>query len=215
MNEQNLDLISLVLKGGPVMLILLGLSIISLTIIIIKIFQFYKSDIYNGNKILPVYKLLEDNKISQSKELLNSIIHPSSNIITSILDNKNLSNEDRENEVSIIGEKQLRNLEFLLKPLEVISNVAPLLGLLGTVIGMITAFSKLENAGSKVDPAILAGGIWEALLTTAFGLIVAIPALAAFYWLDGKVDKVREEMRHAAIKANIIVKKLKFLFIYF
>ncbi|MDB9971470.1 MotA/TolQ/ExbB proton channel family protein [Alphaproteobacteria bacterium] len=209
MNEQNLDLISLVLKGGPVMLILLGLSIISLTIIIIKIFQFYKSDIYNGNKILPVYKLLEDNKISQSRELLNSIIHPSSNIITSILDNKNLSNEDRENEVSIIGEKQLRNLEFLLKPLEVISNVAPLLGLLGTVIGMITAFSKLENAGSKVDPAILAGGIWEALLTTAFGLIVAIPALAAFYWLDGKVDKVREEMRHAAIKANIIVKKLK------
>ncbi|MAC41871.1 MAG: flagellar motor protein MotA [Pelagibacterales bacterium] len=191
------------------MLILLGLSIISLTIIIIKIFQFYKSDIYNGNKILPVYKLLEDNKISQSKELLNSIIHPSSNIITSILDNKNLSNEDRENEVSIIGEKQLRNLEFLLKPLEVISNVAPLLGLLGTVIGMITAVSKLENAGSKVDPAILAGGIWEALLTTAFGLIVAIPALAAFYWLDGKVDKVREEMRHAAIKANIIVKKLK------
>ena len=209
MNEQNLDLISLVLKGGPVMLILLGLSIISLTIIIIKIFQFYKSDIYNGNKILPVYKLLENNKISQSRELLNSIIHPSSNIITSILDNKNLSNEDRENEVSIIGEKQLRNLEFLLKPLEVISNVAPLLGLLGTVIGMITAFSKLENAGSKVDPAILAGGIWEALLTTAFGLIVAIPALAAFYWLDGKVDKVREEMRHAAIKANIIVKKLK------
>ena len=209
MNEKNLDLISLVLKGGPVMLILLGLSIISLTIIIIKIFQFYKSDIYNGNKILPVYKLLEDNKISQSKELLNSILHPSSNIITSILDNKNLSNEDRENEVSIIGEKQLRNLEFLLKPLEVISNVAPLLGLLGTVIGMITAFSKLENAGSKVDPAILAGGIWEALLTTAFGLIVAIPALAAFYWLDGKVDKVREEMRHAAIKANIIVKKLK------
>ena len=209
MNEQNLDLISLVLKGGPVMLILLGLSIISLTIIIIKLFQFYKSDIYNGNKILPVYKLLEDNKISQSRELLNSIIHPSSNIITSILDNKNLSNEDRENEVSIIGEKQLRNLEFLLKPLEVISNVAPLLGLLGTVIGMITAFSKLENAGSKVDPAILAGGIWEALLTTAFGLIVAIPALAAFYWLDGKVDKVREEMRHAAIKANIIVKKLK------
>ena len=209
MNERNLDLISLVIKGGPVMLILLGLSIISLTIIIIKIFQFYKSDIYNGNKILPVYKLLEDNKISQSKELLNSILHPSSNIITSILDNKNLSNEDRENEVSIIGEKQLRNLEFLLKPLEVISNVAPLLGLLGTVIGMITAFSKLENAGSKVDPAILAGGIWEALLTTAFGLIVAIPALAAFYWLDGKVDKVREEMRHAAIKANIIVKKLK------
>lgn len=207
--EQGIDLLKLILKGGPVMIILLIMSIISLAIILLKIYQFYKSDIYNSNKAIPVFKLLKDNKIVQAQELLNTIIHPSSEIILSIIDNKQLSNEDRENEVSIIGEKQIRNLEFLLKPLELIANIAPLLGLLGTVIGMITAFSKLENAGSRVDPAILAGGIWEALLTTAFGLIVAIPALGAFYWLDGKVDKVREDMRHAAIKTNIIIKNLK------
>ena len=207
--EQGIDLLKLILKGGPVMIILLIMSIISLAIILLKIYQFYKSDIYNSNKVIPIFKLLKDNKIVQAQELLNTIIHPSSEIILSIIDNKRLSNEDRENEVSIIGEKQIRNLEFLLKPLELIANIAPLLGLLGTVIGMITAFSKLENAGSKVDPAILAGGIWEALLTTAFGLIVAIPALGAFYWLDGKVDKVREDMRHAAIKTNIIIKNLK------
>ena len=207
--EQGIDLLKLILKGGPIMIILLIMSIISLAIILLKIYQFYKSDIYNSNKVIPIFKLLKDNKIVQAQELLNTIIHPSSEIILSIIDNKQLSNEDRENEVSIIGEKQIRNLEFLLKPLELIANIAPLLGLLGTVIGMITAFSKLENAGSKVDPAILAGGIWEALLTTAFGLIVAIPALGAFYWLDGKVDKVREDMRHAAIKTNIIIKNLK------
>jgi biopolymer transport protein ExbB len=207
--EQGIDLLKLILKGGPVMIILLIMSIISLAIILLKIYQFFKSDIYNSNKVIPVFKLLKDNKIVQAQELLNTIIHPSSEIILSIIDNKQLSNEDRENEVSIIGEKQIRNLEFLLKPLELIANIAPLLGLLGTVIGMITAFSKLENAGSRVDPAILAGGIWEALLTTAFGLIVAIPALGAFYWLDGKVDKVREDMRHAAIKTNIIIKNLK------
>ena len=74
---------------------------------------------------------------------------------------------------------------------------------------MITAFSKLEESGSRVDPAILAGGIWEALLTTAFGLIVAIPALAAFYWLDGRVDNVREDMRHLIIKTNILLKNKK------
>ena len=73
-------------------------------------------------------------------------------------------------------------------------------------MGMIKAFSKLESVGSKVDPAILAGGIWEALLTTAFGLIVAIPALAAFYWLDGRVDQVREDMRHAAIRTIKLLK---------
>jgi biopolymer transport protein ExbB len=207
--EQSLDLINLVLKGGPVMMILLILSIVSLTIIILKSYQFYRSELYSSNKCIPIFKLLRENQITKAQELLKSIIHPSSKIILSIIHNKKLNNEDRENEVSIIGEKQIRNLEFLLKPLEVIANIAPLLGLLGTVIGMITAFSKLENAGSKVDPSILAGGIWEALLTTAFGLIVAIPALGAFYWLDGKVDKVREEMRHAAITTNTIIKNLK------
>ena len=207
--EQSLDLISLVLKGGPVMIILLIMSIISLAIILLKLYQFYRSELYSSNKFIPIFKLLKENQIIKAQELLNSIIHPSSKIILSIVHNKKLNNEDRENEVSIVGEKQIRNLEFLLKPLEVIANIAPLLGLLGTVIGMITAFSKLENAGSKVDPSILAGGIWEALLTTAFGLIVAIPALGAFYWLDGKVDKVREEMRHAAITTNTIIKNLK------
>ena len=153
--------------------------------------------------------MISQNKITEAKKILNNILHPASKIVLVMLDSKNLSEEDTEDQISVEGEKELRNLEFLLKPLEVISNIAPLLGLLGTVIGMINAFSKLENAGSRVDPAILAGGIWEALLTTAFGLIVAIPALAAFYWLDGRVDKTREEMRHISIKTNLILKTKK------
>jgi biopolymer transport protein ExbB len=60
--------------------------------------------------------------------------------------------------------------------LELISTIAPLLGLLGTVLGMIAAFQALQESGSRADPAILAGGIWEALLTTAAGMAVAIPA---------------------------------------
>ena len=207
--EQSIDLLELVLKGGPVMIILLVMSITTLAIVILKLYQFYKSGIYSNNKFNTVFTLVREKKILEAQEFLNKIAHPSSKIILSIINNKHMSNEDRESEVSIIGEKQIRNLDFLLKPLEVIANIAPLLGLLGTVIGMITAFTKLETAGSKVDPSILAGGIWEALLTTAFGLIVAIPALGAFYWLDGKVDKAREEMRHAAITTNIIIKNLK------
>ena len=65
---------------------------------------------------------------------------------------------------------------------------------------MISAFEKLESAGSKVDPAILAGGIWEALLTTAFGLVVAIPALIMFYVLEGRVDEVRATMRDSVVR---------------
>ena len=154
-------------------------------------------------------EMIEKNKLSNAQNLLNTIYHPASKIILVTIDSQKLSDTDKEDKISIEAEKELRNLEFLLKPLEVISNIAPLLGLLGTVIGMITAFSKLEESGSRVDPAILAGGIWEALLTTAFGLIVAIPALAAFYWLDGRVDNVREDMRHLIIKTNILLKNKK------
>ena len=209
MEKYNIDLLALILKGGPVMILLLGLSVISLTIIIIKIIQFYKSDLHNIKKIDAAMKMIEKNKLSNAKNLLNTIYHPASKIILVTLDSQKLSDTDKEDKISIEAEKELRNLEFLLKPLEVISNIAPLLGLLGTVIGMITAFSKLEESGSRVDPAILAGGIWEALLTTAFGLIVAIPALAAFYWLDGRVDNVREDMRHLIIKTNILLKNKK------
>ena len=78
----------------------------------------------------------------------------------------------------------------------------PVLGFLGTVIGMIAAFSELQQAGSEVDPTILAGGIWEALLTTAFGLSIAIPALGAFYLLEGRVENIRSVMKDAVVRIN-------------
>ncbi len=83
----------------------------------------------------------------------------------------------------------LDGLRAWMRPLEVIASVAPLLGLFGTVLGMIAAFAQLEAAGSRVDPAILSGGIWEALLTTALGLAVAIPTLAAVNWIDRRIER--------------------------
>ena len=88
---------------------------------------------------------------------------------------------------SFLAHKQIRKIEFLLPSLEIIAQVSPLLGLLGTVIGMISSFNQLEIGGSLVDPAVLAGGIWTALLTTAVGLIVAIPSLIAHYFFEKKL----------------------------
>ncbi len=76
-----------------------------------------------------------------------------------------------------------------MRPLEIIAAAAPLVGLLGTVLGMIDAFSALSQIEGQIDPAVLAGGIWKALLTTAAGLLVAIPALVAWHMLDKKVEQ--------------------------
>lgn len=85
-----------------------------------------------------------------------------------------------------------------LRFLELTATVAPLLGLLGTVLGMIAAFQTLQDAGARADPSALAGGIWEALLTTAAGMAVAIPAAVALSWFEGVIDRLRVDLEAAA-----------------
>ncbi|MFC5736437.1 MotA/TolQ/ExbB proton channel family protein [Sinirhodobacter huangdaonensis] len=87
-----------------------------------------------------------------------------------------------------------------LRGLELAATIGPLLGLLGTVTGMIGAFQALQEAGSHADPATLAGGIWEALLTTAAGMSVAIPAQVALTWFESVIDRLRHDMEDLATR---------------
>ena len=101
-------------------------------------------------------------------------------------------------EVTRVAKLHIAHLRSWLKPLELIANISPLIGLLGTVLGMIEAFRQLEQAGNQVDPSILSGGIWQALLTTAVGLMVAIPAMLAHQWLERRVERSAHMMQDAA-----------------
>ena len=195
--------IGLLDKGGPVMLVLLALSVVALTIILVKIYQFSRSRLLRTEFINQAVLLLHNDGPDTTLLALAETPHPVARVMETTLrtsTNTSLSIEDRDTEISRVGSAEIRNLESYLRGLEVIANLSPLLGLLGTVLGMIKAFARLESAGTKVDPAILAGGIWEALLTTAFGLSVAIPALAAFYILEGQVENVRAQMKDATIR---------------
>jgi len=87
-----------------------------------------------------------------------------------------------------------------LRALELIATIAPLIGLLGTVLGMIEAFQALQTAGNRADPAALAGGIWQALLTTAAGMAVAIPASMALSWYDSICEQVQADMEDLATR---------------
>ena len=195
--------IGLLDKGGPVMLVLLALSVVALTIILVKIYQFSRSRLLRTEFIDQAILLLHNDGPDTTLLALAETPHPVARVMETTLrtsTNTSLSIEDRDTEISRVGSAEIRNLENYLRGLEVIANLSPLLGLLGTVLGMIKAFARLESAGTKVDPAILAGGIWEALLTTAFGLSVAIPALAAVYILEGQVENVRAQMKDATIR---------------
>ncbi|TVP72646.1 MAG: MotA/TolQ/ExbB proton channel family protein [Rhodobacteraceae bacterium] len=103
-------------------------------------------------------------------------------------------------ETARIGKMAMMQARRGLRALELIATIAPLIGLLGTVLGMIEAFQALQAEGNRADPAALAGGIWQALLTTAAGMAVAIPAAMALSWFESICDRVQLDLEDLATR---------------
>ena len=172
-------------KGGLIFIILLIMSAVGLTIIIYKFFELY---LFGKNGLKKFDQSLNNcSTISEFNQNLEDL--PKGNFLGEILEIllKKKTNNLNNDQIQILLEKETEKMQRFMPTLEVIAQVSPLIGLLGTVIGMIDSFNELELGGSLVDPSILAGGIWTALLTTAMGLIVAIPALVSHYFFDRKI----------------------------
>lgn len=194
-------------KGGVVMIILAGLSIYTIAIILFKLYQFAAAGVFKSQFVEPAIAAIRAGDLEKAREILARSKGPVARIMQVALNcvsDREMRQASRDAEISRVGSTDIRYLESHMRGLELVSNVAPLLGLLGTVIGMVTAFSRLESAGTRVDPSLLAGGIWEALLTTVGGLIVAIPAVAAYYIFDGIIERVRGTMKDTSIQIMML-----------
>lgn len=190
-------------KGGVVMYGLAALSIYAVAVVIFKVVQFRKANVFDRSFIEAALREIKQGDREKATKTLAGIKGPVARIMRVTFEcvaNRDMSQKSREAEIQRVGSGDIRVLESHLRGLEMTAAVAPLLGLLGTVIGMITSFSKLSLAGTRVDPTLLAGGIWEALLTTAGGLAVAIPALAAHYVLDGIIERLRATMKDVSVQ---------------
>ena len=191
-----------VYKGGIIFMLLLIMSAIGLTIIIYKFLELY---LFRKNDLAKFdYSLKNSRTISEFNQKVESF--KENNLLEQVIDILVKKIECSKNDqILILIEKETEKMQRFMPSLEIIAQVSPLIGLLGTVIGMIDSFNELELGGSLVDPAILAGGIWTALLTTAMGLIVAIPALISHYFFDRKIfqkHKNTEEFVHKLISIS-------------
>lgn len=194
-------------KGGVVMIILAMLSVYTIAIVLFKIYQFATAGVFNTGFIEPAIAAIRSGDLPRAQEILSRSKGPVARIMQVALNcvsDREMLQSSRDAEISRVGSTDIRYLESQMRGLEMVSNIAPLLGLLGTVIGMVTAFSRLESAGTRVDPSLLAGGIWEALLTTVGGLVVAIPAVAAYYIFDGIIERVRGTMKDTSIQIMML-----------
>ena len=186
------------LKGGPLMWPIALCSVISVAIIVERFIWFYRMRARIPNISSRVKSLLQDGKSGGALKLCESVNDPISHILAIGIHIRRRTLEEKERIIARAGSRIIRQQDKNLRILAIIANVTPLLGLLGTVTGMIRAFMKIQELGGRVDAPVLAGGIWEALITTAAGLSVAIPAIVAYHYFEGRVDNIASEMKEAS-----------------
>ncbi len=181
------------IKGGIVMIPLLMVSILSLSLIIERFLFFKKNDDFSDNDFKVIKAMLIVKNYSESKEYLKKFSSPIAKLIQKLIDSIDLQKDDREHLIDIESIKQESTINKFLPILRILPNIATLLGLLGTVTGMIKNFMIVAQIGTG-DPTALAAGISEALITTATGLIIAIPTVFFYTILDNKADNMEKRL---------------------
>jgi biopolymer transport protein ExbB len=178
--------------GGPIMWPILLLSVAAVTIIVERVWAL------RPDKVLPPSLSAALRAPNPPQDLGPDAQSPLGRVVAAALAHQGVSRERLKEAVEDTGRHVAHELERYLNLLGTIAAVSPLLGLLGTVIGIITAFSAITHTGVG-DPKALSGGIGQALVSTAAGLIVAIPSLVGYRYLRGHVDGLVIEMEKAAL----------------
>jgi len=175
--------------GGPVLAIMMGVSVVALALILLKLWQHNSAHVGRRRDLERALERWDQGdadgaamEVEKSRHFLKPIIE-----MGMAMQGREKLSDRLETE----ADRRITPLEGGFRVLDTIAQLSPLLGLLGTVLGMIEAFQALQNAGDQVDPSQLAGGIWVALMTTAAGLSVAMPASVALSWFEGRIDAER------------------------
>lgn len=184
-------------KGGPLMWVLLALSVVAVAVILDRIVVYLGYGLWPDRWLRSLEDCLRQGRMAEAEASAKKNPHPVSRVVETYLDNRNLPGKVRMEAVKRAGSLALEKVEARIRVLAAIAHLSPLIGLLGTVIGMVVAFSQIQALQGTVKPGDLAGGIWEALLTTVFGLAVAIPSMAAFHAFESHADKIARRMEMA------------------
>jgi biopolymer transport protein ExbB len=190
------EVIALFERGGVLMYPLLLLSVLALGIFLERVYHLKRADSKAALLFDEVNILLAEGKREGAMRLARHRPGPVAAVFYALLSTPLTEKADLEEVATMQGRIELQRLTRRLSFLNLIAGLAPLIGLLGTVIGMVKAFQTVATSQGVVNPSLLAGGIWEALLTTVVGLTVAIPASVFHHYLDQKVKAYAFQINH-------------------
>jgi biopolymer transport protein ExbB len=185
-------------QGGPLMYLILAGSVIGLGVFLERLYHLHRARINTERFMEAIRSLVRKGEIAEAIELCRRTPGPVAHIVNAGLAFHSRPRAEIREAIEDAGVHEVPRLEKNLVVLATLAHISPLLGLLGTVFGMIRAFMTIEEMQGVVNPSDLAGGIWEALLTTAFGLLVAIGAYVAYNYLVARVGKMVLDMETSA-----------------
>ena len=186
-------------KGGVLVIPILLCSVVALAIFVERIIRFSKIKSRGVGLAEKTVQMLKEGKEKDAREMLVTSNAPMGRVLLQAIDVMNQDRDTLETVISNSTDEEVRYLSSYVQALATMGNIAPLLGLLGTVMGMIKAFMVIQQMGGKVNAAVLAGGIWEAMLTTALGLAVALPTMVAHSYLLARIDKYEAKLQSGAV----------------
>jgi biopolymer transport protein ExbB len=196
--QENMSMLELLSEGGVLMIPLFLLSLLAIYVIAERWRSLNNSRVEVDGFLRTVEGMLKDGDRQRALTYCDGIDKPLARILKAGIRRLGRPIRDIEDAISNAGKKEIYHLEKRMNWLATIAGVAPLIGFTGTVTGMIEAFMDIQSLQGNVNPSVLAGGIWEALITTATGLIVGIIAYGFYNFLLGKINRMVHELENAS-----------------
>lgn len=187
-------MINIILSGGPVMIPLLLCSVIAVAVGLERLWYLLKGRINSDDLMEDIQLALGQGKVLEAMQITKKSRGPVASVLSGGIAYYDRERQQIQAHMEEIGKQEIYKMERRMSVLDVIISIAPMLGLLGTVTGIIQSFNVLSALEGIGQPAALSAGIAEALITTAVGLIIAIPSMAVYYYLNGIIDRNVAEM---------------------
>ena len=196
--------VDLIHRGGPVMIPIVMCSVFALAVVVERFYYFFQ--LHLGKDIGPFFARLREavdkRQWKDAQALCESWRGPVARVVLAGIDSREGASEDIDEAMEEAAHEEMPVVERHLRWLSTLAQVSTLLGLLGTVTGLVRAFQVIQAksgaSGNPVSPGDLAGGVWEALITTVAGLIIAIPTILAYNYFAARVAEVQFHMEKAA-----------------
>lgn len=193
-------MVDVIVKGGPVMIPLLFASVLAIAVSLERLWYLYSTRVDSEDLMDEVRLNLNQGKLMQAVQVAKRSKGQVAALVATAIAYSDLPPDQLKERMEDVGRVELFKMERRLVMLDAIVTIAPLLGLLGTVTGIIRSFNVMGALEGLHSPQVLSVGIAEALITTAAGLIVAIPALALYHWISGIIDRRVADMNRRSVE---------------